>query len=82
MTLNYWVIVESYPFPNGVVGGIPVVTNSLYLTKKQKERKRKEKVGRKPRTHLVPRGFLSRVGPRDQLYVRLPDISHLFIYCV
>jgi hypothetical protein len=33
MTLNYRVIVERYPFPNGVVGGsIPVVKSSLYLT--------------------------------------------------
>ena len=34
MTLNYWVIVERYPFLNEVVGGlIPVVKSSLYLTK-------------------------------------------------
>ena len=33
LTLNYRVIVEKYPFPNGVVGGsIPVVKSSLYLT--------------------------------------------------
>ena len=32
MTLNYWVLVERYPFPNGVVGGsIPIVESSLYL---------------------------------------------------
>jgi hypothetical protein len=35
MTLNYRVIVEKYPFPNGVVGGsIPAVNSSLYLTEK------------------------------------------------
>jgi hypothetical protein len=35
MTLNYWVIMERYPFLNGVVGGlIPVVKSSLYLTEK------------------------------------------------
>ena len=33
MILNYRVIVERYPFSNGVVGGlIPVVKCSLYLT--------------------------------------------------
>ena len=33
MILNYWVIVERYPFPNGVVGGsIPALKSSLYLT--------------------------------------------------
>ena len=33
MTLNYWVIVERYPFSNGVVGGsIFVLESSLYLT--------------------------------------------------
>ena len=32
-TLNNLVIVERYPFPNGVVGGlIPVMKSSLYLT--------------------------------------------------
>ena len=40
MTLNYWVIVEKYPFPNEMIGGsIPAVKSSLYLmdqkTKKQ-----------------------------------------------
>ena len=35
MTLNYRVIVERYPFPNGVVGNsIYVVKSSLYLTEK------------------------------------------------
>ena len=34
-TLNYRVVVERYPFPNGVVGGsIPVERSSLYLTGK------------------------------------------------
>ena len=39
MTLNYWVIMERYPFPNGVVGGsIRAVKSSLYLTiKKSKQ---------------------------------------------
>ena len=32
MALNYWVIVERYPFLNGVTGGsIPIVKFSLYL---------------------------------------------------
>jgi hypothetical protein len=31
MTLNYWVIVERYPFPNGVVGNlIPAANSSPY----------------------------------------------------
>jgi hypothetical protein len=35
MTLNYQVLVERYPFPNGVVSGsIPVVKSSLYLMRK------------------------------------------------
>jgi hypothetical protein len=58
MTLHYRVIVERYPFPNGVVGGsIRAMKSSLHLTGKTSE------VRRKPRTHLAPRGFLSRVGP-------------------
>ena len=33
MIINYRVIVERYPFSNGVVGGSnPVVKSSLYLT--------------------------------------------------
>ena len=40
MTLNYWVVVERYSFPNGVVAGsIPDVKSSLYLTKNQKNKK-------------------------------------------
>ena len=36
MTLNYRVIVNRYPFPNGVVvGSIPTVKSSLYLTGKK-----------------------------------------------
>ena len=36
MTLNYRVIVERYPFPNGVIGSsIPVVKTSRYLTEKK-----------------------------------------------
>ena len=36
MTLNYWVIVERYMFPNEIVGGaIPAVKSSLYLMKKK-----------------------------------------------
>ena len=32
MTPNYWVIVERYPFPNEVVGGLMTVVKSfLYL---------------------------------------------------
>ena len=35
MLLNYWVIVERYPFPNGVVGSsIPIVKSSLYVIEK------------------------------------------------
>ena len=35
MTLNYPVIVETYPFSNGVVGGsMLAVKSSLYLTEK------------------------------------------------
>ena len=41
MTLNYQVIVERYPFPNGVVGGsILVVKSSLYLMGGRKKRAR------------------------------------------
>ena len=37
VTLNYQVIVERYPFLNGVVGGsILVVKSSLYLTREKK----------------------------------------------
>ena len=37
MTLNYWMIVERYLFPNGVVGGlIPVVKPSPYLMEEKK----------------------------------------------
>ena len=36
MALNYQVIVERYPFPNGMVGGsILTVKSSLYLTVKK-----------------------------------------------
>ena len=46
MTLNYRIIMERYPFPNGVVGGsIPIVKSSLYLTKEFGQ------AGRKPRAH-------------------------------
>jgi hypothetical protein len=35
MTLNYWVIVEGYPFSNGVVcGSTPAVKSSLYFMEK------------------------------------------------
>ena len=35
MTLNYWVIVERCPFPNGGDGGsIPALKSSLYLMEK------------------------------------------------
>jgi hypothetical protein len=35
MTLNYWAIVEKYPFPNGVVGGLIFRCQIfLYLIKK------------------------------------------------
>ena len=35
MTLNYWLIVERYPFLNGVVGGsISAVKSSLNLMKR------------------------------------------------
>ena len=35
MTLNYWVIVETYPFSKGVVGSsILAMKPSLYLTEK------------------------------------------------
>ena len=41
MTLNYQVIVERYPFPNGVVGGsIPAVKSFLYLTEKKTKKKK------------------------------------------
>ena len=37
MILNYWVIVERYPFLNEVVGGsIPAVKSSIYLLEKKK----------------------------------------------
>jgi hypothetical protein len=40
MTLNYQVIVERYPFLNGVVGGsLPTMKSSLYLTRKKKKEK-------------------------------------------
>ena len=48
MTLNYGVIVERYPIPSGVVGGvIPAVKSSFYLTeeKKRKEQKLTRLVG-------------------------------------
>jgi hypothetical protein len=36
MTLNYWMIVEMYPFPDEVVcGSIPTVKFSLYLIGKK-----------------------------------------------
>ena len=42
MTLNYWVIVDRYPFLNGVFGGlIIVVKSSLYLTGEKKKKKKK-----------------------------------------
>jgi hypothetical protein len=48
MILNHYVIVERYPFFNGVVGSsIHVVKSSLYLMKKNYV----GYVGRKPRTH-------------------------------
>ena len=37
MTIKFWVIVQRYPFPNGVVGGlIPAVKSSLYLMEETK----------------------------------------------
>ena len=69
MALNYRVIVERYPIPNGVVGGsIPIVKFSFSLTKKLARW-----VGSQELTHckidgkyhIEPRGFLSRVGPMD-----------------
>jgi hypothetical protein len=37
MTLHYWMVVERYPSPNGVVGSpIPIIKSSLYLTGKEK----------------------------------------------
>jgi hypothetical protein len=46
MTLNYRVMVERYPFWNGVVGGSsPAMKSSLYLTEKTSE------VGRKSRAY-------------------------------
>ena len=45
MTLNYWVIVERYPFLNEVVGGsIPAMKASLYLTEKTSQVGRKIKI--------------------------------------
>ena len=42
MTLNYNVIVERYPFPNGGVGdSIPAVKFSLYLMEKKERKKEK-----------------------------------------
>ena len=36
MTLNYWVIVQRYPFPTGLVGGsILALISSLYLMGKK-----------------------------------------------
>jgi hypothetical protein len=36
MTLNYWMIVERYPFSNGMVGGsIHAAKSSLYLMEKK-----------------------------------------------
>ena len=71
MTLTYQVIMEKYSFSNGVVGGsTPAMKSSLYLTEKEtttvvrsvgSQEPTHRKVGSKP--HLVPRGFLSRVGP-------------------
>jgi hypothetical protein len=67
MTLNYQVILEKYPFPNGVVGSSShVLKSSLYLTGKigqvgRKPRAPHRKVGSLP--HHPPRGFLSKVGP-------------------
>jgi hypothetical protein len=50
MTLNYRVIMERYPFPNGVVGGsVPVMKSSLYLT----EERKKENVGGQEPTHTT-----------------------------
>ena len=38
MILNYRVIVERYPFSNGVVGGlIPAVTGNFFFFKKKKK---------------------------------------------
>ena len=43
MTLNYRMIMERYPFPNGVVdGSIPFVKSSLYLTRGKKNKKNKQ----------------------------------------
>ena len=47
MILNYWVIVERYLFPNGVIGGsILAVKSSLYLMGKLKKNKKKKKLGK------------------------------------
>ena len=88
MTLNYQVIGERYPFPNGVVGGlIPAVTSSLNLTKKtiqvgRKPRTYHRKVGSKP--HHASRRFLQQVRPtcsnsrwivRRWLFISLASIA-------
>jgi hypothetical protein len=68
MTLNYWVIVERFPFLNGVVGSsIPTMKSFLYFTGKKLSRwvrsqePTHRKISNKP--HPAPRGFLSRVEP-------------------
>ena len=44
MTLNYWVTMERYPSPYGVVGGsIHAIKSSLYSTKKKRKKKKKKK---------------------------------------
>jgi hypothetical protein len=58
MTLNYWLMVERYPFSNGVVDNlIPVVKSSLHLMEKPTHRK----VGNKP--YFTSSRFLSKVRP-------------------
>jgi hypothetical protein len=88
MTLNYLVIVERYPFLNGVViDSILAVKSSLYLTKKlakhvESQEPTHNKVGSKP--HLAPRGFLSRVRPLNSNPHRITQcwlFDYLFIYC-
>ena len=53
MTINYWVIVERYPFPNEVVGSsIHALKSSLYLIIIKKIT---SQVGRKSRGSLTAR---------------------------
>lgn len=82
MTLNYWVVVEKYQFPNRVIGGsIPTVKSSQYMTETtswvgRNQESTHHKLGSIPRH--APKGFLSMIRSTTSKF--MPNCPTLVIY--